>query len=106
VAVLGVLLAFARLGDRQLRVRHADLARPWHRVPAGAVHPGAGGGADGAGQPDLVPIGVWVGLRPVWARRIQPAAQFLAAFPANLLFPPFVIAIVYFHLNVDICFRR
>jgi len=49
-----------------------------------------------------VPIGVWVGLRPVWARRVQPAAQFLAAFPANLLFPPFVIVIVYYHLNVDI----
>jgi NitT/TauT family transport system permease protein len=49
-----------------------------------------------------VPIGVWVGLRPIWARRVQPAAQFLAAFPANLLFPPFVVLIVYFHLNVDI----
>jgi NitT/TauT family transport system permease protein len=49
-----------------------------------------------------VPIGVWVGLRPDWARRVQPVAQFLAAFPANLLFPPFVIVIVYFHLNVDI----
>jgi NitT/TauT family transport system permease protein len=49
-----------------------------------------------------VPIGVWLGLRPAWARRAQPVAQFLAAFPANLLFPPFVIAIVYFHLNADI----
>jgi NitT/TauT family transport system permease protein len=49
-----------------------------------------------------VPIGVWIGLRPVWARRMQPAAQFLAAFPANLLFPPFVVFIVYFHLNADI----
>jgi NitT/TauT family transport system permease protein len=49
-----------------------------------------------------VPIGVWIGLRPVWARRAQPLAQFLAAFPANLLFPPFVLAIVYFHLNPDI----
>ena len=46
-----------------------------------------------------VPIGVWVGLRPDWARRVQPVAQFLAAFPANLLFPPFVVVIVYFHLN-------
>ena len=35
-----------------------------------------------------VPIGVWIGLRPVWARRVQPLVQFLAAFPANLLFPP------------------
>ena len=49
-----------------------------------------------------VPIGVWLGLRPVWARRAQPVAQFLAAFPANLLFPPFVLFIVYFHLSPDI----
>jgi NitT/TauT family transport system permease protein len=49
-----------------------------------------------------VPIGVWLGLRPIWARRAQPVAQFLAAFPANLLFPPFVVFIVYFHLSPDI----
>jgi NitT/TauT family transport system permease protein len=49
-----------------------------------------------------VPIGVWLGLRPVWARRAQPIAQFLAAFPANLLFPPFVLFIVYFKLSPDI----
>ena len=49
-----------------------------------------------------VPVGVWIGLRPVWARRAQPVAQFLAAFPANLLFPPFVLFIVHFHLSPDI----
>ncbi len=49
-----------------------------------------------------VPIGVWLGLRPAWARRAQPAIQFLAAFPANLFFPVFVVAIVHFHLNEDI----
>ena len=49
-----------------------------------------------------VPIGVWLGLRPAWARRAQPVAQFLAAFPANLLFPVFVIGIVHFRLNADI----
>ncbi len=49
-----------------------------------------------------VPIGVWLGLRPVWARRAQPLAQFLAAFPANLLFPPVVLFIVYYGLNADI----
>ncbi|MBV9511408.1 MAG: ABC transporter permease subunit [Caulobacteraceae bacterium] len=41
-----------------------------------------------------VPIGVWIGLRPVWAERIQPVAQFLAAFPANVLFPAVVGVIV------------
>jgi NitT/TauT family transport system permease protein len=49
-----------------------------------------------------VPIGVWLGLRPEWARRAQPVAQFLAAFPANLFFPVFVIVIVHFDLNRDI----
>jgi NitT/TauT family transport system permease protein len=49
-----------------------------------------------------VPIGVEVGLRPRLAEKIQPLAQFLAAFPANLLFPIFVVGIVTFHLNPDI----
>jgi NitT/TauT family transport system permease protein len=49
-----------------------------------------------------VPIGVQVGLRPHLAEKIQPLAQFLAAFPANLLFPVFVLAIVRFELNPDI----
>jgi NitT/TauT family transport system permease protein len=41
-----------------------------------------------------VPVGVWIGLRPVWSQRIQPVAQFLAAFPANVLFPFVVIGIL------------
>lgn len=49
-----------------------------------------------------VPVGVLIGLRPKLAEKIQPLAQFLAAFPANLLFPAFVIFIVRFNLNPDI----
>ena len=49
-----------------------------------------------------VPIGVWLGLRPKWGRRIQPLAQFLAAFPANLFFPVFVVVIVKYSLNWDV----
>jgi len=49
-----------------------------------------------------VPIGVWVGLRPAWAERLQPIAQFLAAFPANVLFPFAVMAIVAFKLDPNI----
>ncbi len=49
-----------------------------------------------------VPVGVWLGLRPEWARRAQPVAQFLAAFPANLLYPPFVLFIVFFRLSPDV----
>jgi NitT/TauT family transport system permease protein len=49
-----------------------------------------------------VPIGVWIGLRPKVAERIQPLAQFLAAFPANLAFPVFVVLIVHFQLSANI----
>jgi len=45
-----------------------------------------------------VPIGVAVGLRPKLTEKVQPLAQFFAAFPANLLFPVAVFAIVRFDL--------
>jgi NitT/TauT family transport system permease protein len=50
-----------------------------------------------------VPIGVWVGLRPRLAGQVvQPIAQFLAAFPANVVFPMVVVAIVSLGLNPNI----
>ena len=49
-----------------------------------------------------VPVGVWIGLRPRVAERVQPLAQFLAAFPANIVFPFAVAAIVGLRLNPDI----
>ena len=49
-----------------------------------------------------IPVGVWIGQRPHWAQKIQPVIQFFAAFPANLFYPLFVIAIVRFNLNVEI----
>jgi NitT/TauT family transport system permease protein len=49
-----------------------------------------------------VPLGVMIGLRPALAEKIQPLAQFLAAFPADIVYPVFVVAIVTFHANADI----
>ena len=49
-----------------------------------------------------VPIGVWIGMNPRWANRLQAVAQFLAAFPANLLFPLVVVLIVRWRLDPDI----
>jgi NitT/TauT family transport system permease protein len=49
-----------------------------------------------------VPISVWIGLRPWAAEKVQPLAQFLAAFPANVLFPIAVVAIVSLHLDPNI----
>lgn len=46
-----------------------------------------------------VPLGIAIGLRPAIAERVQPLAQFLAAFPANLLFPVAVYLILRFDLS-------
>ncbi len=34
-----------------------------------------------------IPVGVWIGLNPKWARALQPAIQFAASFPAPMLYP-------------------
>jgi NitT/TauT family transport system permease protein len=49
-----------------------------------------------------VPVGIWIGMNPKIAARVQALAQFLAAFPANLMFPVFVVGIVHFNLTPDI----
>jgi NitT/TauT family transport system permease protein len=49
-----------------------------------------------------VPVGVWVGTRPRAANLVQPVAQFLAAFPANLFFPIVVSIIVAWKLSPNI----
>ena len=49
-----------------------------------------------------VPVAVWIGLRPVYAQKVQALAQFLAAFPVNLIYPLVVYVVVHLHLNLNI----
>ena len=49
-----------------------------------------------------VPVGIWIGLRPRAAQIVQPIAQFLAAFPANLLFPLAVFGIATWQLSANV----
>jgi NitT/TauT family transport system permease protein len=49
-----------------------------------------------------VPVGVWIGLRPRLAQRVQPLVLFLSAFPANLLFPVVVSFIVVHQIDPEI----
>ncbi len=49
-----------------------------------------------------LPMGVWIGMRPRWVAWAQPFIQFLAAFPANLLFPLVTIFIARYQLNPEI----
>lgn len=49
-----------------------------------------------------VPVAVWIGLRPRYSQRVQAVAQFLAAFPVNLMFPVVVYVLVRWNLNANI----
>jgi len=49
-----------------------------------------------------VPIAVWIGLRPSYSQKVQALAQFLAAFPVNLMFPLVVFVLVNLRLNPNI----
>jgi NitT/TauT family transport system permease protein len=49
-----------------------------------------------------VPIGVWIGISPKLRAFFQPATQFVAAFPVNLIYPIIVTLIVEKNLNVEI----
>ncbi|TFW06793.1 ABC transporter permease subunit [Oxalobacteraceae bacterium OM1] len=49
-----------------------------------------------------VPIAVWIGLRPKYSQKVQAVAQFLAAFPVNLMFPLVVYLLVTYRLNPNI----
>ncbi len=101
--VLGVLLASPRWRVVDFVATEVDLARRWPRRAAGPVHPGARRGADAAGQPRS-------GCRSAYGSGCARSGRAGRSrwrsssrrFPANLLFPPFVVVIVTFHLNVDI----
>lgn len=49
-----------------------------------------------------VPIGIWIGLRPKVAQKVQPYAQIFAAFPVNVLYGICGVAIIAFDLNFNI----
>ncbi len=47
------------------------------------------------------PIGVTIGLNPKLTRFLQPFVQFLASFPANLVFPFATIFFIRYHISLD-----
>ncbi len=49
-----------------------------------------------------IPVGIYIGLNPRLASRIQPVVQFMTALPVHLYYPLFVVTIVHFKLNCDI----
>ncbi len=48
-----------------------------------------------------VPLGIWIGSNPRWARYIMPLTQIAASFPSPLVFPNLVILIYLLHGNLQ-----
>ncbi len=96
VAAAGVVLAWDYLA------RSLDAAEVWHVVALGSYTAVRVFVLVVIASLVWVPVAVQVGLRPRLRAWVQPAAQVLAAFPANLLFPLAVWAIVRFGLDPNI----
>lgn len=48
-----------------------------------------------------VPIGIWIGSNPRWARYVMPLTQIAASFPSPLIFPNLVLLIYFLHGNLQ-----
>ncbi len=100
--LLGVVMAYALWRTEQFIATELSWGDVWETVLLGAITMTRVIVLIALATLIWVPIGVWIGLRPKVAERIQPLAQFLAAFPANIAFPFAVVMIVRFGLNADI----
>lgn len=49
-----------------------------------------------------LPVGVYIGSKPNLSKYLEPIIQFLAAFPANLIYPLLVVVIVKYSLNIEL----
>jgi NitT/TauT family transport system permease protein len=48
-----------------------------------------------------VPLGVAIGFNPRLARALQPVVQFLASFPANIIFPFATLFFIAYHIPIN-----
>lgn len=48
-----------------------------------------------------IPIGAIIGMNHNLARRLQPVIQFMASFPAPMIFPLILLALARFHISIE-----
>ncbi|MGB6486850.1 MAG: ABC transporter permease subunit [Steroidobacteraceae bacterium] len=101
-AVIAALIALAVWRIARFILDHVPLAEVGHVVGLGGLTLIRVAILIALASVVWVPIGVYIGMRPRLASTVQPIAQFLAAFPVNLLFPIVVSGIVLYKLNPNI----
>ncbi len=47
-----------------------------------------------------VPAGLWIGLNPKWAKRLQPVVQVVVSYPVSLLFAAITAFMLRFHVGL------
>ena len=47
-----------------------------------------------------VPVGLWIGLNPKWAKRLQPVVQVVVSYPVSLLFAAIAASMLRFHIGL------
>ncbi|MBL0311191.1 MAG: ABC transporter permease subunit [Holophagaceae bacterium] len=47
-----------------------------------------------------VPAGLWIGLNPKWAKRLQPVVQVVVSYPVSLLFAAIAASMLRFHVGL------
>ena len=47
-----------------------------------------------------VPAGLWIGLNPKWAKRLQPLVQVVVSYPISLLFAAIAAFMLRFHISL------
>lgn len=48
-----------------------------------------------------VPVGLWIGLTPKWAKRLQPLVQVVVSYPVSLLFSAMAAFLIAFHIQLS-----
>jgi len=81
---LGVLLGLARYVDLLTRLGANDWLKLLASATASFVRVGF---AVALASLWTIPAGVWIGRNPRWARLLQPVVQMAARFPAPMIFP-------------------
>jgi len=94
IALILVLVIFAAREIVDFVARTLTWADLWHAVALGFLTLARVVVLIALASLVWTPVGVWIGLRPKIAERVQPVAQFLAAFPVNLLYGLVVSGII------------
>jgi NitT/TauT family transport system permease protein len=93
-ALIGILLALAFGAFSLLRLLAQVTGAQWlHLVKSGGASTGRVLLSTTLATVWTVPVGLWIGLHPAWAKRLRSVVQVAASFPWSMLFLAIILAL-------------